>query len=211
MKLLLSTIGLVLFVFSSITAQKLEYDVIRNDESMGTTIVNRTSNNGKVTYLLNTKTSFRVIFKFDVEYELEESFLKGALVSGRSFNTLNGSTQKKTELAKKEGFYSLIIDGIHTEIDESDIQNSVSEVYFEEPYDGKEVFSAYFGRNLTFDKIGDHVYKLVSPDGTNEYTYENGICVHVKVSRDFATFSQVLKPEMLAAVRSNKYANSVSK
>lgn len=211
MKLLLSTVGLVFFVFSYATAQRLEYDVIRNDESMGTTLVNRTNANGKVTYLLNTQTEFRVIFKFEVEYELEESFQNGVLTSGRAFNTLNGSTQKKTELAKKAGLYSLIIDGIHTEIHEKEITNSVSELYFEEPYDGKEVFSAYFGRYLTFDKIGEHVYKLVSPDGTNEYTYENGICVNVKVSRDFATFSQVLKPELLAAVRSNKFANSLSK
>ncbi|WP_258101868.1 DUF6134 family protein [Marinoscillum pacificum] len=211
MKLILTTTGFLLFVFSSITAQRLEYDVIRSDESMGTTVVNRTNTNGKVTYLLNTKTEFRVIFKFEVEYELEETFLNGTLQSGRSFNTLNGNTQKETELAIKQGFYSLIIDGIHTQVDEKEIRNSVSELYFEEPYDGKEVFSAYFGRMLTFDKIGEHLYKLVSPDGTNEYLYENGICVNVKVSRDFATFNQVLKPELLAAVRNNKYANSISK
>lgn len=178
---------------------------------MGSTIVNRTENNDKISYHLNTKTSFRVIFKFDVEYDLKETFIHDILQSGSAFNTLNGSTQKSTELSKKEGHYSLIIDGIHTKVDLNAIENSVSELYFEEPYDGKEVFSAYFARYLTLDKIGEHKYKLISPDGTNEYTYENGICVSVKISRDFATFSQVLKPELLQAVRNNKFAKSISK
>ena len=178
---------------------------------MGVTSVERIQTNGLVTYHLNTQTEFRIIFKFEVEYDLEESFRNGILQTGTSFNTLNGSDQKSTKLTKKTSLYELIIDGITTKVDEPEIKESVSEVYFEEPYHNKQVFSAYFGRYLSFEKIGEHTYKLVSPDGTNEYTYENGICTRVKVSRDFATFSQELKPELLTAVRNNKFSNSTSK
>lgn len=191
--------------------QQLIYDVIRNDESMGSTIVIRTASDEKVSYHLNTKTSFRILFKFEVEYELKENFSSGVLQTGTGFNTLNGSVQKEIELFKRAEYYALVMDGIDTKIRETSILNSVSEVYFEEPYDNKKVFSAYFGRFLSFDQTGEHSYKLVSPDGTNEYTYENGICVSVKISRDFATFSQILQPELLAAVRNNQYANSISK
>lgn len=211
MKLHLTTAGLIFFTVSSVFGQTLLYDVIRNDESMGVTSVERKLANGSVTYNLNTKTEFRIIFKFEVEYELVESFRDGILQTGTGFNTLNGSDQKRTKLSNKGSFYELIIDGIATKINEHEIKESVSEVYFEEPHHNKKVFSAYFGRYLTFEKVGEHTYKLVSPDGTNEYIYENGICTRVKVSRDFATFSQELKPHLLTAVRNNTFSNSTSK
>lgn len=211
MKPLLATASFIFLVTSSLWGQSLIYDVIRNGESMGVTKVNRRVQNDIISYELITQTEFRILFKFEVEYELEESFQGSVLTTGSGFNTLNGSRQKTTKLNKKDRFYELIIDGIHTKIDEVEIRDSVSEVYFEEPYHNKEVFSAYFGRYLTFEKMGEHKYKLTSPDGVNEYTYENGICTYVKVSRDFATFSQELKPDLLAAVRNNTFAKSISK
>lgn len=189
---------------SSLYGQRLHYDVVRNGSSMGSTIVERTVSGDRVSYHLNTSTTFRILISFDVEYDLEEVFENGHLVEGTSFNTLNGSLQKETRISQKNGAYELVIDGIRTIVSDPAITESVSEIYFEEPYDGKKVYSTYFARYLSFVKIGVHQYSLTSPDGVNEYTYENGICTEVKISRDFATFSQVLKPDMLADVRSKK-------
>ncbi len=189
---------------TSVVGQTLTYDVIRSDKSMGQTIVERQKTGKEIAYSLNTKTAFRVIFLIEVEYDLQEIFLGKHLQSGTSFNSLNGSIQKKTSIAKRLKDYELIIDGISTSITKDTITESVSEIYFEEPFHGKDVFSAYFARHLKFEKIGDHKYSLTSPDGTNVYTYENGICTRVDISRDFATFSQVLLPEHLANVRKGK-------
>ncbi len=190
-------------------SQVLRYDVVRNGSSIGATLVERTIEGEKITHHLNTLTKFRIIWQIEVEYDLVETFEGDTLVSGTSWNTLNESKQKDTELSRKEGEYSLIIDGIHTTIHEPVITKSVSEIYFEEPEHSEKVFSAYFGRYLTFEKIGEHQYELTSPDGSNIYTYENGICTEVKISRDFATFSQVLKPEVLAAVRNHEITGSI--
>lgn len=202
---------LLIVIQISVFAQKLVYDVIRSGSSMGQTVVNRTVANGQLSYHLNTKTKFRVVFSFEVEYDLVELFEEGVLVSGTGFNTLNGGIQKETKLQRSTRDYELEIDGISTRISETEIRDSVSEIYFEEPHQGKKVFSAYFGRFLEFEKTGEHQYSLTSPDGTNEYYYENGICIKVVVSRDFATFSQVLKPDLLAAVRSNKFSSVATK
>jgi len=187
----------------------LRYDVVRNGSSIGATLVEREIEGDQVTHHLNTLTKFRIIWSIEVEYDLVETFEGETLVSGTSWNTLNDSKQKDTKLSKEDNQYSLIIDGIHTTIHESKITKSVSEIYFEEPEHSEKVFSAYFGRYLTFEKIGEHQYELVSPDGSNIYTYENGICIEVKISRDFATFSQVLQPELLAAVRNNEITGSL--
>lgn len=174
---------------------------------MGETLVERKITEGRVKHHLNTKTEFRILFSFKVEYDLEETFENGVLISGTSFNTLNGSVQKETKMKKLANTYELVVDGITTTVDEPQITESVGEIYFEEPFDGKEVYSAYFARYLTFEKEGDHKYSLTSPDGTNVYTYENGICTRVDITRDFASFSQVLQPELLAAVRNKKILN----
>ena len=56
------------------------------------------------------------------------------------------------------------------------------------------------GQYLTFEEVDDHVYKMESPDGTNVYTYMNGICTEVKVSRDFAKFYFRMAPETFYAI-----------
>ncbi|MEQ8472983.1 MAG: DUF6134 family protein [Marinoscillum sp.] len=201
----------LLAVCLSLTGQELLYDVIRNGSSMGVTKVERRIVGDKTNYSLNTKTKFRIIFSFEVEYDLQESFDRGVLFSGTGFNTLNDGIQNETKLTKRQNDYELVSDGISTRISEVEIKDSVSEIYFEEPFDQKKVFSAYFGRYLVLVKTGDHQYSLTSPDGTNVYTYENGICTRVVVTRDFATFSQELQPHLLSAVRSNKFSSSKTK
>lgn len=198
---------IILLTYSSVFGQMLHYDVIRNGESMGTTDVLRKKVGNDILYHLNTKTEFRVVFLFKVEYDLKETFRDGYLIGGTSFNTLNSGVQKQTAMKQANDGYELVIDGIKTHVREDKIQESVAEIYFEEPYDGKAVYSAYFGRYLYFEQVSNHKYQLISPDGTNIYTYENGIVTEVNISRDFANFSQILKPESLAAVRSNKISS----
>jgi len=84
------------------------------------------------------------------------------------------------------------------------IDYSVAAVYYQEPTDGQKVYSPQFGENLQFEKKSDGVYELESPDGLNEYYYTNGICTEVKVFRDFAKFSFVMKPESLVAVKEKR-------
>ena len=153
------------------------------------------------TVKIKSEVEFRILFSFEVIYSLNERFVNGVLVEGSGFNTLNGSYQKQTEISRSGNSYTLEIDGVKSNVQVDSIRYSVSRIYFEEPYDGQRVYSQTFGKWMTFEKVGESTYKMVSPDGDNFYTYTNGVCVEVKVERDYAGFSFIMKPESLARVK----------
>ena len=113
--------------------------------------------------------------------------------------------QKQSEIyVNDHGKYIVKIDDVASNTDEKEIVYSVSKLYTDEPVCKSKVSSQSFGRYLTLTKTDDHTYELVSPDGTNYYTYENGICKEVKVSRDFATFYFRIQPESMIRVLETK-------
>lgn len=157
----------------------------------------------QVRYEINSKVTFRILFSFTVDYESTSEYKNGRLIKEYTHNMLNGSTQKKSTIWFDGKKYTLDLDGSRITIDEP-INYSVAAIYFEEPTDGQRVYSPQFGDYLTFEKIGEHEYEMESPDGINTYTYTNGICSKVMVSRDFAKFYFMMTPESLLAVKQKK-------
>jgi len=168
--------------------QNLRYDIVKGDKVIGSLDAKKIVDEDRVTYTLKNRVEFKVLFSFSVQYDLEETFANGVLIRGKGKNSLNDASQKETSIDKNETGYRLILDGTPNHLSEKEIEYSVSRIYHEEPFDGKAVFSEYFGYYLHIEEIGDHRYLLRSPDGENEYTYNRGYCTEVKVSRDFATF-----------------------
>lgn len=186
----------------------MHYEVVRSGKPIGNVDVIRTIENGIESYELENVVEFKVLFTFNVKYVLKESFKDGMLITGEGFNTLNGSTQKETSIQFRNGKYKLIIDGIEGYVSSGDtIRYSAAQVYHREPKGNENLYSQYFGRYLQFKKIGDHKYSFSSPDGENIYEYQNGFCTKVQVSRDYASFTIVMKPESLADIRRNRYKN----
>ncbi len=196
----------IILLIKSADGQVLHYEVVRSGKPIGTVDVVRTIENGIETYALENVVEFRVLLTFNIKYVLRESFKDGMLISGEGYNTLNGSTQKETSITFRNGKYKLMIDGIEGYMESGDtIRYAASQVYHQEPNGNERVYSEYFGRYLQFKQIGEHKYTLSSPDGENVYEYQNGFCTKVHVSRDYASFSIVMKPESLADVKSNGY------
>lgn len=158
-------------------------------------------NGDEETVKIKSTVEFRILFSFEVIYALNEKFADGVLVEGNGYNTLNGNYQKETNILKKGNHYILSIDDVPNKIYEDELRYTVSRIYFEEPRDGKRVYSQTFGKWVTFEKVSDNTYKLDFPDGDNYYTYTNGVCTEVMVNRDYASFSFVMKPESLARVK----------
>lgn len=165
--------------------------------------VKRALSENQVKYEIDSKVTFRILFSFTVDYESTSEYKNDKLIKEYTHNMLNGSTQKKSTVWFDGEKYTLDLDGSRITFQEP-IKYSVAAIYYEEPKDGQRVYSPQFGDYLTFEKIGDHEYEMESPDGTNVYTYTNGICSEVKVYRDFAKFSFVMTPESLQAVRQKK-------
>jgi len=165
--------------------------------------VKRTALENKTYYEIESKVTFRILLSFTVDYESTSEYKYGQLIKEYTHNQLNGRSQKKSIIWFDGSKYTLDLDGSRT-YPKGPIKYSVAAVYYEEPRDGQKVFSPQFGEYMRFEKIGAHTYELDSPDGLNTYTYTNGICTEVKVSRDFAKFSFIMTPESLMAVKQKK-------
>gem|GEM_PF-469143 len=193
----------MLFLMTSLklSSQHLEYEVVKGNRPIGHMSVHRSvsTENEEITIVSNVE--FKVLVTFVVEYSLHEIFEYGQLVSGGGYNSLNGAVQKETRVEKKQQDYIIRFDGVPSHLNEKSIRYSVSQIYFTEPYDGQKVFSQHFGKYLVFQKTGPATYRLESPDGENLYTYENGYITQVKVTRDYATFYFVIRPETLARIK----------
>jgi hypothetical protein len=187
--------------FFTLRGQLLQYEVVRGDKSLGLMKAQRYWEGKEVHYHIQSDVEFKILFTFSVSYEQKEIFLNDTLIGGSGYNKLNGSTQKETNLRKDKNYYRIAFDGIDNRLHEDAIIQSMSQIHFKEPDDGASYFSQHFGQFVTFKKIGEHRYLMVSPDGENEYTYENGYCTEIKVVRDYATFYFKMKPETLARVK----------
>lgn len=193
-------LSLILITWSS-NGQNLNYEYIRGDHKIGTLEATHDLNDSLETFTLHNQVEFRIIFSFTVEYAMSEQFKDGVLISGEGFNTMNGVSQKETKIRLKEDGYHLKIDGVEGHNEKKPIESSMSRIYHEELYDGKKIYSQYFGMYLTAEQTGDHKYEVESPDGENVYKYEYGYCTEVKVIRDFATFYIRILPESLARIK----------
>ena len=179
----------------------LQYEVVKGSKSLGLMKAERYWDNGQVHFHIKSDVEFKLLFSFNVSYEQTEVFRNDTLITGRGYNKLNGSLQKETTLRKDKNYYHVAFDGIDNKLHEKAIGKSMSQIHFLEPEDGESFFSQHFGQFVTFKKVADHRYQMTSPDGENEYTYENGYCTEIKVERDYATFYFVMKPETLARVK----------
>jgi hypothetical protein len=196
-------ICLLLLIHSVSNGQNLYYEIVKGSSTIGSLEVLQTKDGYETeTYGIKNLVEIKVLLTFSVEYVLSETFSNGVLVSGKGHNTMNGITQKETSISYTNGKYHLIIDGIEGHNENKPITQSMAKIYHEELSDGKMLYSQYFGMYLSTKKIGDHKYILYSPDGENEYTYSDGYCSEVKVIRDFATFYIRIKPECMAAIKS---------
>lgn len=204
------TILTFLSVAGLASAQTLFYEVVRGDKKLGDMTVIRTIDNEMTTYDVESKVVFRLLFSFTVDYESTCEYKDGMLIKEYAKSDLNGSTQKKSTVWFDGDKYTLDLDGTKVELSDKKIDYSVGVVYFIEPKDQQRVFSPRFGQYLTFEKVSANQYELDSPDGSNIYTYTNGICTEVKVSRDFAKFYFKMKPESVLAVKNKSISSGSS-
>ena len=202
----LSTILVILF-FSATSAygQMLKYEVVKGNKKLGDMTVERSAYNNEIEYQIESKVIFRLLFSFTIDHKSKSFYKDNILQRESAISRLNGSTQKSSVIIKKGNSYSLTLNDI-TSVEKGSITYSVAAMYYQEPEPNQKVYSPQFAKYLSVEKIGDHVYKLESPDGLNIYTYMNGICTEVKVSRDFAKFYFRMTPETLRAVKNIKDA-----
>ncbi len=177
----------------SICAQQYRYDVVKGGKSIGEMVATKIISGDTIKYSLSSKTAIKIIFTLKVNYDLNETYISGALEEGNGLSTLNGAVQRKVETRRSGKIYEVENTSNIIDIHRDSIRYSIPELYFSEPKGDTTVFSQIFASYLEFEKIGEHKFLLYSDDGKNTYYYKNGICVDVEVNRPYATFSMILK------------------
>ena len=172
-----------------ISAQTLKYDVIKGNKTIGNMQVKRLRNADTVQYNIVSQVEFKLLLSFKIDYNLQEIFIDGILVNGSATSWLNGRVQKQSAVKKDETAYKINVDNDLSELTTDGIVLSIPKLYFDRPEGHMEIFSQQFAGHLKMSKKSEDIYELVSPDGKNTYTYENGICRQVKVYRTYANFS----------------------
>lgn len=140
-------------------------------------------------YNIQSNVGFRLLFAFNVDYTLSETFVLGSLTDGYATSKLNGKLQKHSVVKGDGTRYALNLNGVSSTIDRASISFSIPQLYFSTPPEGATVFSQQFSDFLPIIRIDDNNYELNSPDGKNTYRYEDGVCVEVRVFRTYANFS----------------------
>lgn len=187
--------SLSLFNPGTLSAQTYKYDVVKGGKSIGEMIAIKKVIGDTIEYSLSSKTVVKIIFTLRVNYDLNETYINGALTNGDGLSTLNGAVQRQVDTQKVGDHYVVENTSNIIKIDKEAITYSIPELYFSEPKESTTVFSQIFATYLEFEKVGEHKFMLYSEDGKNTYFYKNGICVEVEVSRPYATFSMILKQQ----------------
>ena len=112
----LLTILLFLSVGPLTEAQVLNYEVIKGSKKLGDMKVQRTSDENRTYYEINSKVTFRLLFSFVVDYESTSEYKYGQLIKEYTHSELNGSTQKKSTIWWDGNLYTLDLDGTRIKV-----------------------------------------------------------------------------------------------
>ncbi len=188
---------------SGISAQILHYDAYRKGSIVGGMDIRVEEEGTSQTFEIESSMDFRMLITLKVRFHNKETFRAGILESGTVNNRMIGFKESNATIQKQLRGYHLLINDDPTPVQDQEITYTVAKIYTQEPFDGQKVFSPYYGEFFTFTKVGPNQYKYSAPEGDNYYTYHEGVCTDIIVERDFTTISFKLKPEVMAAVKSN--------
>lgn len=188
---------LTLCAHLGVDAQKLYYDVVKGNKTLGSMVVERSKLGSETVFKVDSKVDYRLLLSFKIDYQAEERFVNGILTDGSAINTLNGKVQKHSVVKWDGDQYVINLNGELTHFNNNGIVFSIPHLYYNEPVNQQRVFSQQFGAFVPMYEDEPKVYVLDSPDGKNYYTYNaEGICEEVKVSRTYATFYFRLKEKV---------------
>ncbi|MDX2048107.1 MAG: DUF6134 family protein [Chitinophagaceae bacterium] len=181
-KVILAAVALCLVHNAAAQGNELLYDVVRNNKKIGTLKIQCSSYANKVWYKLESDIKIRFIVSFTAEAHEETIFENGVIVYSSLYRKLNGKEKANKKMVLTASGYE-IQDGPEKEtLNYETLQNSILTLYHKEPIDVKRVYSDNHRQYLAIEKTGDHIYRLIFPDGKyNEYHYRNGVCTAIQI------------------------------
>jgi len=162
-------------------------------DSIGYLNVNRVVTDTSIWQTFESTSQFRFLFLLSTGYLSEIQFKKGMLIQSKTLTYLNKGLKGAAYIDWRNNQYEMNIDGENLFYGKP-VNESVGNLYYNEPIAINEVFSERFGRYLGLKDRGDGSYELRKPDDNlNIYTYTNGKCSKVEVQNTWTTFYFILR------------------
>jgi Tol biopolymer transport system component len=165
--------------------QYLRYDIFVSNNKIGEVLASKNSKGGLITYSVQTNLSFRLLEKYDVNYQLSSSYKNNYLTESALKNIVNGKLEDDVHI-KWDGQQYTGQANKKTVSFKEKIKYSIAKLYFHEPIGIERVFSEKF---TDFQKIktqNPNEYTLFLEDGSKtHYKYLNGICTEVNSNKSF--------------------------
>ena len=192
--LMLFTVSLT-YGFNTGPINYMTYNVVRNNVVIGTIKINSTTNNGSVTYSLNSNIVAKYLLKFNISGKETSIFENGVLVYSSVYRKLNNKVKTNHTITYKEGRYQLDNSPEGKHLNFAKIQNNLVTLYFNEPKGLNSVFCDNLKQMVKLQSLGDGRYKVFFSKGKyNIFYYEGGKCV--KIEANSALFSVTLIPAL---------------
>ena len=179
---LLCVVFIMIAVFAFSQDRKLEYQIKRKGDVVGTVMFTEASAGNKIMRRMQSEVKTRFVFLFTARAQEESIYENGIMVWSSIYRKLNGS-EKVNKKTQASGESYVVYRGDKTELLKNyPIRNNMLCLYTNEPVSYSKVYSDNFQQFLDIQKIGTDHYKIELPDGNyNEYFYSNGLCSRVEI------------------------------
>ncbi|BDD04057.1 DUF6134 family protein [Aureibacter tunicatorum] len=174
--------------------QTLNFEIFKQGNKIGEVTAQKIIDGKNTNYNILSNISFHLISKYHVEFMIEAVYLEDVLDRSEVKDMINGKVKDNSITTKiKNGYqYSNLKD--KNCITASDINYSISKLYFHPPKEMKSVYSEKSGVFLPIEKINDHEYLVILPNGNkNYYTFNtDGICTKLVSKNGIKSFEMRL-------------------
>ena len=165
--------------------QYLKYDIFVSDNKIGEVLASKNSKGALTTYSIQTNLSFRLLEKYDVNYQLSSSYKNNYLIESALKNIVNGKLEDDVHIKWDGVQYSGHANKKTVSFKER-IKYSIAKLYFHEPVGLDRIFSEKYTDFQKLKTSASNEYVLHLEDGNkSHYKYMNGICTEVTSSKSF--------------------------
>ena len=158
------------------------FDVLRNGSKVGTIKFTQTSVGMIDTLEMESNVQIKFVSTFKANGKETAIFHNGILLKSSIYRELNGKEKANKKHEAKNNQY-IISKGRDSKILKSyPISYNMLSLYAREPVQIDKVYSDNFESFISIQKMSDHKYKIILPDGDyNNYTYKDGELQQVEI------------------------------
>jgi hypothetical protein len=172
--------------------KNLNYTIKRNGNKVGSMTINEIIAGNRISLKMQSDIRTSFIFTFTAKGIEEATFENGLMIYSSVYQKLNGNEKINQQISYVNDHYVLTNDSDVDSIDNTRIHYNLVCLYSHEPKKSSVVYSDKYQKFLFIEEVESHHYKIKFPDGSaNDYFYDKGTCVKVKI--DHTLYSAVME------------------